>query len=110
MMYPQPMTADDKRWRAESDANTLAEAQVIAGDPERMAAAKTAAKHIADERSEQLQGLRKVAAKKADSKPYTERGTGKGSGPGHTGSGPALKPGIAGDVFGLTELPVNFLK
>lgn len=34
------MSADEKRWRAESDANTLARAQEIMGDKSRHGAAK----------------------------------------------------------------------
>lgn len=37
---PQPMTADEKRWRAQSDAETLARAEEIRGDKTRHTAAK----------------------------------------------------------------------
>ncbi len=38
---PQPMTADEKRWRAQSDAETLARAEEIRSDKTRHTAAKT---------------------------------------------------------------------
>ena len=42
----QTMTAQDKKWRAQSDARTLAEAQEIRSDKSRLAPAKIAAKEI----------------------------------------------------------------
>ncbi|NKF53187.1 hypothetical protein GO299_00248 [Ralstonia solanacearum] len=38
---PQPMTVDEKKWRAQSDAETLARAQEIMSDKTRHTAAKT---------------------------------------------------------------------
>lgn len=38
------VSADEKRWRAESDMRTLAEAEEIRKDPKRLAAAKAMAK------------------------------------------------------------------
>ena len=43
------MTAEDKKWRAEMDAQTLVEASQIAGDKARAAAAKKAAQTKANE-------------------------------------------------------------
>lgn len=40
------MSADEKRWRAESDARTLSEALDIQKDSKRMAAAKKAAQDM----------------------------------------------------------------
>lgn len=101
-MYEQPMTASDKRWQAESDANTLAEAQVIANNPERMTAAKAAAKRIADEQADRTQSLRKVAGKKAGTKPYVEK-TG-------VSRGPAPNAQSGGSPDGMAAVPVTFLK
>ncbi len=42
------LTAEDKKWEAESDARTLSEAQIIAGDEPRMTAAKKAAEELAE--------------------------------------------------------------
>ena len=63
MSYPQPISAQDKKWRAEDDARTLAEAERIKVDKSRMDAASTAAKRMADEEAERTQALRKVAKK-----------------------------------------------
>ncbi len=43
------MTAQEKQWRAEDDARTLAEAGVILQDKTRMSAAKKAAQTMAAE-------------------------------------------------------------
>lgn len=48
-----PSEAQEKRWRAESDMRTLAEAEDIRKDPKRLAAAKAMAK-------EKLAELQKV--------------------------------------------------
>ena len=42
------MSADEKRWQAESDANTMMRYQEIMSDKKRMAAAQKAAKRQAD--------------------------------------------------------------
>lgn len=102
-MYDSPVTAEDKRWRAESDADTLAEAQQIADNPDRMAAAKAAADRMANERAERAQNMRKVAGKKAGAKPYTEKGAAKEPGRGPTGTG-------SGSPKGMADVPLNFLK
>lgn len=44
---------DDKKWRAESDARTIAEAAAIKKDPKRWKAAKTAAKGLAKQQEDQ---------------------------------------------------------
>ena len=46
-MATKKMTAMEKKWRAESDARTLAEAQKILQDKARSKAAKTAAMNLA---------------------------------------------------------------
>jgi hypothetical protein len=57
------VSADEKRWRAESDARTIAEAKVIMGDPGRMKAAATAAKKMVEDKKAELAGLKQVARK-----------------------------------------------
>jgi hypothetical protein len=52
------MTADDRRWRAESDMRTLTEAAKIQGDRTRMTAVKKVA-------TDQIKTLSKVAGKPA---------------------------------------------
>ncbi len=54
----------DKEWQAHDDARTLARAEEIKLDPNKMAAAKIAAGKIVAEESKRLQGLRKVSGKK----------------------------------------------
>ena len=58
------MTAQDKKWRAEEDARTLAEAEVVKRDTIRMKAATNAAKKMADEQKVRAASLRKVAGMK----------------------------------------------
>ena len=60
MSNPIPVTADEKRWEAESDARTLSEAQIIAGDDRRMSAAKIAADRLAEEERERAKALDNV--------------------------------------------------
>jgi len=55
------MTVQDKKWRAESDAHTLAEAEVIKSDRTRLGAAKREAKSMVTERQEQLNSIKKIA-------------------------------------------------
>lgn len=64
MSYDRPVTADEKRWRAEDDAHTLARAEEIKDDKARMDAAAQAAKRMADEEAERMKNMRKVARKK----------------------------------------------
>lgn len=60
-MPSRPIDAEEKRWQAESDARTLAEANVIREDPERMKAAQGAAKKMAEDEREQANAMSKVA-------------------------------------------------
>lgn len=74
------ISADEKRWRAESDARALAEANVISTDPTRLKAAQTAAKRIAAEQMKQASAIQKVAktgAKKNATKITTKTRTSK---------------------------------
>ena len=58
------MTAQDKKWQAEQDARTLAEAEVVKRTPIRMRAATKAAKGMAEEERKKAVGMRKVAGMK----------------------------------------------
>lgn len=58
--YPA-MTAEDKKWQAQNDVRTLAEAEVIKGDPDRMKAASDAAEDMAKEKQEEADAMRDVA-------------------------------------------------
>ena len=51
----------DKKWQEESDANTLAEAQVILSNRKRSKGARTAAKRLAEEQQKRATSLKKVA-------------------------------------------------
>ncbi len=52
------MTADDKKWEAENDARTVAEAAVITADPARLAAAKKVGKPMAKDKEEEVKALK----------------------------------------------------
>ena len=54
-------TAQDKKWQAESDARTLAEAEEIKRSAGRQQAAKRQAKQMAKDVAKQVQNLKKVA-------------------------------------------------
>lgn len=51
---------DDERWKAESDANTLAESDVIKADEGRMTAAESAARRMAEEAEIRAASLRNI--------------------------------------------------
>jgi hypothetical protein len=61
--YPS-MTAQDKKWQAESDARTLMEADVVLADEKRAEAAKQAAKRLLKEKEVEVEGLKKIATGK----------------------------------------------
>lgn len=74
------ISADEKRWRAESDARVLAEAKVIEKDKERMASATAAAQRMADEQSKEAAAMRGVANRgkpKSKSTPQKKKGMAK---------------------------------
>jgi len=54
------LTAEDKRWRAESDARTLIEAESIKNDSARKRAAITAAKTIIKEKEKEVKAVKKI--------------------------------------------------
>lgn len=60
----QPISADEKKWRAQDDARMLAEAEQIKQDQTRLDAARQAAKEMADEETERAKAMRKVAGRK----------------------------------------------
>lgn len=68
-MSSQPvLTAEDKKWRAEDDARTLAQSEVVKSDPERLNAAKEAAKKMAEEDMEKAKAMSHVAGIKGTKK------------------------------------------
>ena len=73
MSFDQPVTADEKRWQAESDARTLSQGTIIKADENRMAAAKKAADRLAEEEQEQAEALKKVASGKVSSDPKVRK-------------------------------------
>lgn len=57
------LSADDKKWRAESDARTLAEAETITKDEARLKEAQSAAKRLAEESETEAESMATVAEK-----------------------------------------------
>lgn len=57
----------DRDWRAKDDARTLAEAEVIKQDKDRLIAAQDAAKRMAEEKNEEARAMKKVAGRKKTS-------------------------------------------
>ncbi len=72
------MTADDKKWEAENDARTVAEAAVITADPERLAAAKKVGKPMAKDKEEEAAALKDLVDGVYDHKDSKEKGKGEG--------------------------------
>lgn len=58
---PPNLTKQDKIWAAESDARTLAEADIIKGDSLRLKAAASRAKIMAKDAADQAKAMQKVA-------------------------------------------------
>ncbi len=56
--------ASEKKWEAESDARTMAEASAIGKDPKRLVAAQRAAMGMVKEKTDELNGLKKIARKR----------------------------------------------
>lgn len=66
-MSKQPkVSEDEKRWRAESDAQTLAMAETIKGDPSRMKAAAEVAKAMAADLAKKVAEMERIAGTKAE--------------------------------------------
>jgi hypothetical protein len=55
------MTKQEKEWRAQDDARTLATAEVVKNDPPRLSAAKVAAKRMAEEEKDSAKAMTRVA-------------------------------------------------
>lgn len=58
------MSEEERRWRARDDARTLAAAESIRSDSERLKAASQAANEMLAEEAERLKGLSHVATSK----------------------------------------------
>lgn len=58
------MDAQERKWQRESDAQTLAEADVISSTPKRLQGAVRAAKSMAKKQTQQVNSLKKVATRK----------------------------------------------
>ena len=61
----QAVSEEELKWRARSDARTLAEAEEIKADKSRLANAQKEAKNILAEEKTNLKGISKVAGKSA---------------------------------------------
>lgn len=64
-MAQKSMTADEKRWRAESDADTMARYEEIMADASRRKAAMSMAKKRADELTKRANAMNRVAKTKS---------------------------------------------
>jgi len=73
-MATETQVQREKRWEAEQDANTLAEADVIMGKARRRNAAKKAAARMAREQADRAKALKDVAG---GVKLYRKMGTSK---------------------------------
>jgi hypothetical protein len=57
----EPMSVEDQKWQAESDARTLAEAKIVNDDPSRLAAATAMAEKLALERAKEAKAMNDIA-------------------------------------------------
>lgn len=55
------MAVSERRWKAESDVRTLAEAEAIKQNLSRLNSAKKAAKHMVEEEQKKVNEMKKVA-------------------------------------------------
>ncbi len=62
------MSKDELKWRAQDDARTLAEAEAIKADPERLKRAQDAAKGMADEAQVKAKAMTSIAGGKVRGK------------------------------------------
>jgi hypothetical protein len=60
----QVMPTMDKKWQAECDARTLAEAERIKADKQRASKAKKAAVSMANDAAKEAKALKKISGKK----------------------------------------------
>lgn len=58
------MTVQERKWREEDDARTLAEAETIKADKARLQGAQSAAKRLVNEQADRTRSLQKVAGKR----------------------------------------------
>lgn len=56
------LSADEKKWKAESDARTLSEAEIIKKDESRLVAAQEAAKELAKDSKKEAEAMDDVAS------------------------------------------------
>ena len=74
------MTRQEREWRAQDDARTLATAEVVRNDPNRLSAAKVAAKRMAEEEKDSAQAMSRVAnIRKAKTLPSNDEADGESS-------------------------------
>lgn len=67
-MATTKISADEQRWRAESDAHTMAEYQNIMEDSKRKAAAIKAARNLASDLQKRMSAMQKAAGGKISRK------------------------------------------
>ena len=67
------LTAQNRKWQQESDAHTLAEAEKIKSDKNRLGGAKKAAQRMAVDAQKSATSLKKVASSPTRKKPPTAR-------------------------------------
>lgn len=60
-MSKNTISANEKKWREETDARTLIEAETIRLDKKRLSTAIKVAKSLADKKQKEAQAARKVA-------------------------------------------------
>lgn len=60
------MAIDENDWQAEDDARTIARAEAIKGDPERLKKAQDAAAKIAERERLEQEAMQKLAGAKMD--------------------------------------------
>lgn len=84
--------AEEKRWRAEEDAHTLAEAQKVYKDPDRLKAAQAMAKEMAVREAEDAAAYRSVASRSTMPRAAANQPTGQGSSYGSGSKGTAVLP------------------
>ncbi len=65
-MYGGAVVANEDDWQAEDDARTIARAEAIKADPERMKKAMEAAKRIAERERIEKEAMQKLADAKMD--------------------------------------------
>lgn len=70
------MTAEDKKWQAESDMRTLAEAEAIKSDRQRLSKAKKAGAAMVKEKKQEVNRLQKIS-KTPSRKPAAKKSPGK---------------------------------